>query len=200
MSIRTLQFKLFLYMLAGSLITGCFNQREATRYYTLGDTQPVSQTVGNILIALGPMEIPEYLNRQEIVIRKGETSLTMLRFDRWAEPLDVAVKRHLSDELNAQLEYAFVFPFPALTGLEREYQVSGIISAFEADEDGNIRLTVRWGIIDKNQISVIRPRKSVYTTVIERPDDIPAVAAGMTRLLDEFAADIAAGLESLELS
>ena len=199
MHTRTLPYTAFLCAVACSLLAGCMSKPEPTRYYTLGDAQPVSKTVGKTLIALGPMEIPEYLNRQEIVIR-DDTNLALLRFDHWAEPLNVAVKRHLADELNVLVDDAFVYPFPALIGLRQQYQISGVISAFEANQGGEIRLTVRWGIISRDKSVVSEPRKSTYTSTLAGVDDITAVTAGMTGLLDEFAADIAAVLTEMDLT
>ena len=70
-------------------LTGCLGTSKAPNFYTF-DTQPVETSKSELALAVGPFELPEYLNRPQIVIRGEDEQLIVRQFDRWGEPLQRA--------------------------------------------------------------------------------------------------------------
>ena len=76
-------------LLSGILaLTGCAGS-ESVRYYVLSATPagPVGAAVRDIPVGVGPVELPEYLDRPQIVTRTSQNELNVADFDRWAESL-----------------------------------------------------------------------------------------------------------------
>lgn len=85
-------------------LAGCASA--PVHYYTLmAPTAPVNPPSGSApdLIEVLPVGIPEALNRQALVVRRGEAGIAILERERWAGPLDEEVRRALSAQLAARL-------------------------------------------------------------------------------------------------
>lgn len=55
------------------------------------------------LIAVGPVKIPDYLNRPQIVSINKHGMLSFAEFDRWGESLDSALARLINENLTLAL-------------------------------------------------------------------------------------------------
>ena len=182
-----------------SLVSGCIGSSPTTRYYAFTSTDFIGNSTGDIKISVGPFEIPDYLNRPHIVVRDQGTSLKVLKFDRWAEPLTEAVNRRINRDLSNELTSAFVYQFPSSTDMSPDYRVRGRIYNFEANTDGTVVLRLRWGVLNRDNSFAITPRGDNFSTTISSSDDIAAVTNAMDGLLGEFAMTIATELERIGL-
>ena len=79
---------------AGALaLAGCAGVADPTRYYVLssapaapGDSAPTAiSTTG---VGIGPVLVPGYLNRTQIVTRGANDVVEISTYHRWAEPLE----------------------------------------------------------------------------------------------------------------
>src|SRR5690349_19923056 len=90
----------------GVALAGCVGSSRASRFYTLSPAEvpdgaaasPVAAT-----LAVGPVEIPDYLDRQQIVSRTGTNELVLADFDRWGGTLDREIDRSLVATLGPRL-------------------------------------------------------------------------------------------------
>src|SRR5690242_1750466 len=102
----------------GLALAGCFGSSRPSRFYTLsalevrdGAASPVSASSlaaaaaspAAATLAVGPVEIPDYLDRQQIVTRTGTNGLVLAEFDRWGGTLDREITRSLVATLGQQL-------------------------------------------------------------------------------------------------
>ena len=72
-----------------SLLTGC-GRSIPPRFYVLSPLprgQQVSAPDKPLVIGIGPVELPPYLDRPQIVSRPDANRIALAEFDRWAEPL-----------------------------------------------------------------------------------------------------------------
>ncbi len=178
-----------------ALVSGCIGSSPTTRYYTFTSADFSNKTNGDIKISVGPFEIPDYLNRPHIVVRDQGTSLKILKFDRWAEPLTEAVDRRISRGLSNEVSSALVYQFPSGTDLSPDYRIRARIYTFEANTDGTVVLRLRWGVLNRDNNFAIAPRGDTFSTTIHSSDDIAAVTNAMDSLLGELAMTIATELE-----
>lgn len=179
------------------LCGGCLGRSEPARFYTLAAGGPPTDSGGTVAVAVGPLQLPDYLDRAQIVVRDQETGIQLRSTERWAEPLEDAMIRRLTNRLNNALQSAFVYRYPQFVNLETRYQVGAEVYAFEADTNGQVRLQLRWTILDEDRNAILKPRGANYATEVASASDTAAVTVAMGGLLDMFAADIAAELNRL---
>src|SRR5436190_18323269 len=87
------------------LITSCSSllapRPDRTRYYVLSAVASTSSTAtqADFIVGLGPLKLPDYLNRSERAIRVGANQIRFSEDERWAEPPDANIIRVLSQDL-----------------------------------------------------------------------------------------------------
>jgi uncharacterized lipoprotein YmbA len=179
------------------LVSGCVGTSQTTRYYAL-DTGAITKKVeGDLKISVGPFEIPEYLNRTQVVTRDGGTNIVVHKFDRWAEPLSESITRQVNFGLSNRITSGLVYQFPSIADIRPDYRVRGRISIFEANTNGMVTLQLRWGVLDKDNGFAIAPRGGNFSTPVESVADISEVTAAMGKLLDMLSQEIADELEAI---
>lgn len=119
-------------------------------FYTLTALEPESldaATPGGATrttIAVGPVEIADYLARPEIVTRSNANTLKIAATERWGGTLRNNVARTLRDNLGLLLGpagcriVAWESPVPV------DYRIALSIARFEEDESGNVILEADW--------------------------------------------------------
>lgn len=123
--------------------------------------------------ALGSVQLPDYLDRDALVLPSGAAGLQTLHGHRWAEPLRDAVPRLLLADLARLRGSAGIWraPVPPGTPVERELRVE--IQRFEADAPGRaVVLAARWMLVDTQGRAPAR----VFDSRIELP--LPAGTLG----------------------
>src|SRR5262245_66066254 len=66
---------------------------------TASDTMAATAGEQGPVIGVGPIMLPKYLDRPQIVTRASRNQLTLGEFDRWAEPLQDNVTSVLAENL-----------------------------------------------------------------------------------------------------
>ena len=178
---------------AALLLLGACAASTPVRYYALD--APVSDrdavTAGRILV-VGPVTMPEYLQRPQIVRRTHGSALDVDDFHRWAEPLKDAVPRVLAQNLNGLGTDIAATPAPA-RGVDADWRLNAVVLSFEADAEATVGLVVQWSITDRAGTRTVPWRTDHYRSAA--PARQPgAVADAMSGLLARFAADVAAAL------
>lgn len=175
-------------------LTGCLGTSKSPDFYTF-DTRPVEKTASELALAVGPFELPEYLNRPQIVIRGEDERLIVRQFDRWGEPLQRATNRRINNEIGRQTKSVFSYEIINISGLRPDYRVQGRIAKFEATKDNEVVLQVGWALTAKGADS-FDGIESRYTESIGSNTDIDEVTRTMGLLLDRLAAEIAAAVDA----
>jgi len=176
--------------IAASLLAGCLGTSPATRYYAFDSREFVAESDSSFIAAVGPFELPDYLNRPQIVIREQGAKLRVMKYERWAEPLGEAFTRQINAELNNQMRTGLFYQFPATTDISPDYRIRGRIYKFEASSDGTVILTLRWGMLDRDGAFTIGPLGSSFSATVDSTEDIEAVTATMSQLIEQFSQQI----------
>ena len=185
-------------LVAGLTLGACGLPSESapTYYYLLDPIEPASdrQAGGAVRLALEPVEIPGYLDRQALVTRGTDNELEVASFHQWAEPLNANVTRVLAENLRLLLEQTDVVRLPSrVDGFNAELQVELI--RFERAGDGPVTLVARWVVLDGRRQQELASRRAVVT---EEPDGggPDATVAAMDRALAELSRRIAEHLRT----
>jgi len=116
-----------LLLTAGALaLSGCTGVADATKYYMLSPSpaapaDSAHTAVSGLSVGVGPVLIPRYLERAQIVTRGTNDEVEISEYRRWAEPLESGIAQVLADNLAAQVgsERVAVFPWRGATALGR---------------------------------------------------------------------------------
>ncbi len=147
-----------------------------------------------VLLALGPIGVPDYLNRTHIVTRGANAEIMVDQSNRWAEPLSISVKRILAADVDKLLDRVVVITFPVETAALQhiDYRLTGELNRFDADANGRVVLEVQWGVTDRDLDEVLIPiSRSRYVTQAAEPVDINTKVAAMNEALSQYGRDIA---------
>jgi uncharacterized lipoprotein YmbA len=184
-------------LLGGVLaLTGCAGS-ESVRYYVLSATPagPNGAAVRDIPVGVGPVELPEYLDRPQIVTRTSQNELNVADFDRWAESLKDNTIRVLAENLATLLPSQRVSVYPWKRATPVDYQITVQVSQFDRMENGESVFALRWRVLDGGGRELLS-RTSTYR---ETPtgSDYAATVAAMNRNLEAFSRDVAIMIEAL---
>ena len=183
------------------LLGGCAGTRPS-KFYVLhslsvgGADKPLGPSSVDAAIGVGPVKIPEYLDRQEIMTRTSPSRLELAEFDRWAEPLESNVARVLADNLSFLLgaDRVNLFPWPGSTRVD--YQVVVDFSRFDSTPEGKAIMVAHWSILGGEKRKTLVTHKSELAETADGPGIEPMVSA-QSRLLGRLSREIAASLSAL---
>lgn len=178
------------------LVAGCGGS-SATRLHVLSITPaPAASDRLNATIGVGPVRVPEALDRLQLVSRDSAGTLVVSDTQRWAEPLGEALTRVLSEDLARRLGANSVARFPWRPSAAPRMQVPVDVLRFDAGPEAAVSLEARWRVLGADG-SVLEPARRSrievpFTGGIE--DLVRAHGEAAARL----AADIEAGLREAQ--
>jgi uncharacterized lipoprotein YmbA len=194
--IKTILFGILLMLLAGCAST------EPSRFYALtpmpgSDAGALSETLAqDVSIGVGPVRIPDYLDRQQIVTSSRQHKVKLAEFDRWAGSLEDSFGLVLSENLSAFLSTDRVFTFPWRGSLLIDYQIEVEVVQFDGELGGNASLIARWTIFDAKEKKVLLVKKSNITESAGA-QGYEALVAAQSRTLGHLSRDIATAVKSV---
>jgi uncharacterized lipoprotein YmbA len=172
------------------------------RFYTLSSLRQLANAsagattsdreAGLSTLLVGTIEIPQTLDRPQLVRHSGINKIDVAEYDRWAEPLDAMTRRVLAEDLTTLLPDSRVVASrqPAMP-IDQTLVVE--VARFDADNAGRVIFEAQWFVFaGRNPV----PRLSRRAT-IEEPaasGESEAVVAAMSKALARFAREIAAAL------
>src|SRR5882762_7561588 len=112
------------------VLSGCFGSTPPTQFYLLPsptsvDTAPPSSaSQRDLTIGVGPVTLPPYLDRPQIVTRASRAKLVLADFDHWAAPLQDTVTRVLAENLSLLIPTDRVVLYPWPRTKDPDYQVT----------------------------------------------------------------------------
>jgi len=188
-------------------LTGCPGNAP-TRLYVLTATtdKPASTSPQGVAIGVGPITLPKYLDRPQIVTRVAANSLDQANLDQWGGDLNDNITRVVATNLSNLFATDRISFYPWKDGAPLDYQVTMDISRFEQDKDGNAVLNVFWSIINPKDGTVLLMRRSSYSqsagepasSQSDNPRPFDAQAAAMSRDLALLSSDIATAITGLK--
>jgi hypothetical protein len=188
------------------IIIGCLGLGEGTqtpmKLYVLNSLQssedeiPVIAKLADMSIGVGPVRIPQYLDRPQIVRRSSQNQLGLAEFAQWAEPLRVNISRVLAENLSILLATKHVSIFPWLRTTKIDYQVIMEITRFDGNPSENALLRARWSIFGEDGEAMLVSNSSSYSDPI-KANDPEALVAALSRTVEHLSREIARALHAV---
>ena len=188
-------------IVAALILTGCVGVADPTRYYVLSSISagpngsqrtPASSAATGVAVGVGPVLIPGYLNRAQIVTRSAGDDVEISTYHRWAEPLENGIAQVLANDLATQIGSERIAVFPWRGGIARvlDYQVAVMILKFEGLPGGQVTLDARWRLVGRDGQELALKRSTMSEPVAGT--GYQSLVTGMNRLLGTLAREIAA--------
>jgi uncharacterized protein len=150
-----------------------------------------------ISLGIGPVTLPGYLDRQEIVIRVAQNQINLAENDLWAEPLEENFSRVLSQNVAAILRADRVNAYPWAIDKKPVYQVEVEVLRFEANTAQEVQLSARWTVRNSGKKDSLRYRETRLSRPAKARSTDASVAA-LSEALADLSREIAAAIESME--
>jgi len=185
------------------ILEGCVTRpRALTKFYLLSPLAisevEDSDKAGEIFmtIGVGPVHLPEYLDRPEIVTRINPNELKLAELDIWAEPLQVNFTRVLVENISRLLSTEPVAVFPWGASPQIDFQIDIEVVRLDGDIAGKAFLIAQWSILDSANKSILFSKKSQYTESVSGTG-YSALVAAQSRMIGALSHDIAEAIKSL---
>ena len=185
-----------------ALFAGCSGSAPV-HFYMLAQSPPAAApapaaAVGRgPTIGVGPVTLPRYLERINIVTR-GDTEMEVSEYDRWAEPLNASVPRLLATDMATMLgtERILMFPWFVDTTIDRQVLVD--VLRFEGTIGGDVVLDARWRVLGPARQELVLQHSVVREAA--GASGYPAVVSAMRRALGVLSREIAEAIKRLPVS
>ena len=189
----------FVILLGTSVtLSGCLSRSQPSRFYLLQSSLILEETVLNqegIKIALGPVSLPQHLDRPQIVTRVGENEFKLDEFNQWAESLSDNITLVLGRNLAVLLSTRNIVSFTDQGAEQMDYQVKVNIIRFSGVPGGNARLRTHWFIFDAGSREMLRVQIS---DLIQPADPDPeSLVSAMSKLLEDLSREIATAIQTI---
>lgn len=188
-------------LVAGLLpgLLACASEGIDVREYVLTSTAAPSASSpagGRALsVAVGPVILPPYLRRREIVTRVGENEVRASDAHRWGEELGQGLARVVAENLavlNPTLRVS-AFAWRDVSGAD--YRVSIEVERFEQVADGSIALEANWELLRGSSAVPVATNSATFSEPSAGSDPAAAVDA-MSRAAAQLSEAIARFLPS----
>jgi len=186
------------------LLSGCISVPDSPspRFYTL---QPIKEagsadigdaaSLDGAVVGIGPVTLPEYYSRPQIVTRKSDNTIEFAQFDRWAEPLDKSIGRVLGNNFSVLLPKLNIELFPWHGAIPIKYQVIMEVIQLECRLDGEAVLLMQWSVFDARK-ELLFAKRSEYRTPVG-PHTYAGLVQAISVLCESASREITAALAEL---
>ena len=192
-----------LVVVVGLWLSGCA-VTDPSRYYSLTTSRaPAPGPTGmapNVTVGVGPVTIPGYLERPQLVTRDGSDAIHIWPYHRWAEPLDVGIAEALADDLGARIpsDRIALFPWRGPMGQAVDYQVVVAVARLDGTPGRSVILDARWALLGKGNKGLAFKRSTLTEPVVE--DGFPALVAAMNRAISSLGQEIGQEIQAQSVS
>ena len=178
-------------------LTGCLGgQSPPTNFYMLSPLSPSpagtapASSEARIHIGLETVVIPEYLNRNEIVLNLDNTIYQLAEFNQWAEPLDENLTRVLEENLTKLLRNDSINVFMASeSSIPLDYRLEVDVLRLDGNLGDQVTLIVQWALLESEEDELILMRRSKYQTPAA-DETVKELVLAKSRIIDKLSRDI----------
>lgn len=203
-SFRHVRIDFRILVLLALFLGGCGTTHNS-RYYTLTpvlvdqDRKPDVPGTVPVVLGIGPVSLPDYLDRPQMVLRTSRNELVFSECSRWAGSLATDTVRVLEENLDLMLSTDGIAVVSWRRGVPNDYRVALQVSRFDATPGVAVVLKAQWVIYGKDGKRVLLLRESdIREPVLSAGDD--SVVTAMGDALASLSREILQGFRQLRKS
>jgi uncharacterized protein len=156
----------------------------------LADAAPSSGGERVASLGLGPIHLPRYLDRPEIVTRVGPNEVKPALFDYWGGSLRRQFETVLAQNLQTLVHADRIQLYPWYAGAAPTLVVEVDVQRFEPSSDGRVELAARWRVRKGSGLDTLRAGESTFSRPLSGGDS-EAAAVALSGLLEDFSRELA---------
>ncbi|HKN02167.1 MAG TPA: PqiC family protein [Candidatus Binataceae bacterium] len=165
-----------------------------SRFYTLVSTAtPGVAPAAHDSVMVGPVSIPEAVDRPQFVVQVAPNRVDIEEFNRWAAPLNDGIARAVAGDLAALLGTPDVAIAP-LANFSPDYRVTIDVQRFEATVGQGVLVEAVWAVHKTASGETRSGRTAAQESAQGQGFD--ALAAAYSRALTKVSRDIAATIQA----
>jgi uncharacterized protein len=187
--------RVLLVFLSLVAVAGCGGRAAPTHFYLLAPQGKLASPAGDanaVTVGVGPVRLPPYLDRPQVVTRRGQDEIGLSEFELWGEPLADGVPRAIAEDLRVLLPGARIALFPWVGPRVVQYQLLVDVVRFDGSLGGDVTLEAGWRILGDDRKDV-REGRFTHSEATGEPGYVGLVGA-MSRSLGALSREIAAAL------
>ena len=189
-----------IWMIAAVLLTvaGC-GSTPPPNFYQLTEnaSMQLSGLERGIAVGVGPVNVPSYLDRPQIVVRGLDHQLVLSEFNRWVEPLTDSISRVIVVHLSNSLESTRVYKIPRRNKtIPLEFRIEIDIARFDGMLGGDALLVARWTLYDQKNTPLVT--KVSIITEASGGEGFDLLIAAQNRTLQNISREIAAAIKKYQ--
>jgi len=191
--------RLAIALCALGLGSGCLGGGPRPDYFTLSAAagaapiEPLAER-SELGLAIGPIELPRYLDRQEMVTRDGAHRLVLWNAYRWGGSLRTDILRTMASDLGALLGTARLAVYPVEARFPIDFRVLLEIVELDSVPGASVTLRGRFTVASGTDGRAIVVEEVSFEEPVASPawkDLVSAQRAALGRVNREIAARIA---------
>ena len=196
-----ISFCLFSTVLGGCLLGGGTQQR--AKFYMLNSLYSSKAAMETeiardvLSIGVGPVQLPQYVNRPQIVTRISRNELEVDEFARWGEPLKDNFSRVLAENISVLLSTNRVIVYPWNRTAPIDYQVVIDVTRFDGSVGGDVSMKARWTLLGDDGKKVLF-RKNSNLSIRADARTYEALVSAQSRMLADLSNEIAKEIKALQ--
>jgi uncharacterized lipoprotein YmbA len=189
-------------MICWLVLAGCLGGPSApTNFYMLSPLSPsqagtaAATAEGRIRISLATVVVPEYLNRNEIVVNLDNTVYRLAEFNQWAEPLNDNLTRVLAENLTNLLQEDSITVFLSSdSSILPDYRLEVDVVRLDGNLGGQAALVARWALLAGEEDDLILMRRLEYQEPAT-DQTYKGLVLAKSRMVEKLSRDIAAAVK-----
>jgi uncharacterized lipoprotein YmbA len=188
-----------------NLLAGCRGYTPPVDYYHLSaslpstEAMPSPQKKEGFSIGLGPVSMPDYLDRPQIVTRLSDNQIKVDEFHRWAGSINGNFVSVLAADVDLQAKTSQVLVHPWTARLEPDFSVSLVIHRFEGRLGESVQLTAAWCVTHRRQTRTSLFKWSIIEIATPKADYDGLVAAE-SQAIEQLSREIVQAIEGWSAS
>ncbi|WP_244306494.1 PqiC family protein [Paraburkholderia lacunae] len=182
------------FALAVLTLAGCASPK--ADFYTLSPEAPreSARPATPIVVLIGSVNVPELVDRPQIVVRAGANQVTMNEFARWADSLKSQIPRVLAADVAQELNSPRVSAYPMAGDMTAVWRVQIDVQRFDATLGDAVTVEVLWSVSPPGKRAPLSGRSTVREPCAGAGYD--AVVAAYSRAFATVSGDISASIRS----
>lgn len=194
------QTKILLLVISLFIITGCAST-EPSRFYLLssisdgsGSNKPSGAPCVSLIV--GPVRLPEYTNRPQIVTRSSQNELYRAQFDLWAEPLSDTFSRVFAENISRLICTKNVSLFLWNSSATVDYRVIIDVMKMDGTLGKEAVLEAWWTISSGRESKVLISKQSKIVEPVKN-QSYEAFVRALSSAVETLSRDIAQDISKL---